>query len=78
MNLFLSVCVHRSHQPLSSKDRKPRGVGLEAEVVLARGVSCEGEFTEFTVTFGHLDLESRKDTVGTTFCQVQRCAWSKS
>ncbi|TNN75860.1 hypothetical protein EYF80_013830 [Liparis tanakae] len=31
----------QSHQPLSSEDSKPCGVGLEAEVVLTRGVSCE-------------------------------------
>lgn len=66
LNTFC-VCVRRSHHPLSSKDRKPCGVGLEAEVVLTRGVSCEGEFTKFTIAFGHLNLESRKDTVRPTF-----------
>ncbi|KAG7224844.1 hypothetical protein INR49_028210 [Caranx melampygus] len=30
-----------SHQPFSSKYRKPSGVGLEAEVVLTRSMSCE-------------------------------------
>lgn len=57
----------RSHQPLSCKDGKPGGVGLEAEVVLTGRVSCEGEFAEFTVAFGHLNLESKNDTVRTTF-----------
>lgn len=62
----LSLCLYRSHQPLSREDSKPCGVGLEAEVVLTRGVSCEGEFTKFTVAFGHHNLKSREDTVRAT------------
>ncbi len=59
----LILCVHRSHQPLSSKDSKPRGVGSEAKGVRTRGVSCEDEFTKTTVAFGQLNLQSGKDTV---------------
>lgn len=40
---------------------------MEAEVVLTGRVSCEGEFAEFTVAFGHLNLESKNDTVRTNF-----------
>lgn len=43
---------------------------MEAKEVLTRGVSCEGEFAKFTITFGHLNLESRKDTVRPTFLQL--------
>ena len=57
------MSVHRSHQPFFSKDRKSCGVGFEAKIVLTRGVSCEGEFTRFTIAFGHLNLERRKDTL---------------
>lgn len=66
MNTF-PVCVNRSHQPFSSKDSKPRGVGLKAKVVLTRGMSCEGKFTKFTITFGHQNLDHRKDIVKPTF-----------
>lgn len=57
----MSGCGVWTHQFLSSKDRKSGGVGLEAEVVLARGVSCEAEFTKFTKAFGHLDLRDRTE-----------------
>lgn len=67
LNYFPPLCVCRSHQPLSCKDGKLGGVGLEAEVVLTGRVSCEGEFAEFTVAFGHLNLESKNDTVRTNF-----------
>lgn len=69
LNAFC-VCVHRSHQPLFSIDSKACGVGLEAKVVLTRGVSCEGEFTKFTIAFVHQNLESRKVTVRLTFLQL--------
>lgn len=45
-----------SYQPFASKDGKPCGVGLEAEVVLTRGMSREGEFSCFSVAFGHQNL----------------------
>lgn len=70
LNYIPPLCVCRSHQPLSCKDGKLGGVGLEAEVVLTGRVSCEGEFAEFTVAFGHLNLESKNDTVRTTFHQL--------
>lgn len=53
------VCVHRSHQPLSGKHRKPRGVGLEAKEVLTGGMGCEGKFCKFTIAFGHLNLDKQ-------------------
>lgn len=61
--------VEKTHQFFHCKDGKSCRIGLEAKVVLSRGMSRKGKFAKFTKAFGHLNLEKGKKS----HCQGNIC-----